>query len=168
MERAYLFAILFIGVAAPAWAGSDLDSDTRSRHDRASSSSSSSGSSSSSDDDDDDLDDDVWTSDGSGGYYYSDTPPQPKLVGQANLVAGLHFDRLSGTTGGQVVHQDGLGFGLALDLAVFGAGAPRFDRTGLALNVTFGRANLLEGYRPAGADYTSDLALSTLEIDFGP
>jgi hypothetical protein len=89
-------------------------------------------------------------------------------AGEISLGVLLSFDRLQGTAGGRVVHQDGLGWGLTSDGAGYHRHEDSWTYVGLGYHATFTYAHLLEGYRPAGADFTSDFRYQTLEFDFGP
>lgn len=153
-----------IQAASPgaARAGSELDDDTRRRHERASAPSSDDNEYERDDDDDrDDFFHEVY-----GEPFFA--PSEPAFRAEATLATALHFERMASTAGGTIQHQDGLGFGFALDIVVFDGQARLDGRTGLAVQVSYGHAWLLLGHRPQGAAYTTSLSLGMIEVDVGP
>lgn len=170
--------------AALAWAplevaeaakGSEIDRDTDSRHERASSSSSSSGGGGGGGSGDDrTLSGPDCEPSEAGAWAYSSSGGSDTNLADFNYAAQLSgsafmaWSRLSGTEGGRVLRQDGLGGGAELGLEFFSTEKSPRDRLHFQSRLSVASARILDAFRPAGADYTSTLQLTTVEFDIGP
>lgn len=140
-------------------AAAELGADTRDRYERASFPE---------ERDDDEDSSHVEVDDSSSASSSYEGGPGLPVRGSFTLSALVAFDRLRGTAGGRIVHQDGLGWGASLEAIMSEAPGEQPHRLGFGIFVAYGGASLLDGYRPPGARFTSDLSLHFVEADFGP
>jgi hypothetical protein len=74
----------------------------------------------------------------------------------------VQLEHFGSSTGGRVIHQEGLGGGLGIDLGLPYFAVDETHRRGMLWRFELGGARLLASHRPEGADYRSTMDLLSI------